>query len=147
MLRKKLICASERKLEYSINKEEKRQGRRKSTEDKMRYRDRQRWSTELSTVKEIDKLKQRPHTDCEGVPNLPRIPSTWRFLCWCWCWCPGCSVNSANSPQTAPPLMLLTAQGAVSGLKNFRNTVCLKKILTSLFDRFFVKKNYFLLEV
>ena len=40
----------------------------------MRYRDRQRWSTELSTVKEIDKLKQRPHTDCEGVPNVPKFP-------------------------------------------------------------------------
>ena len=28
----------------------------------------------MSTVKEIDKLKQRPHTDCEGVPNLPKFP-------------------------------------------------------------------------
>ena len=28
----------------------------------------------MSTVKEIDKLKQRPHTDCEGVTNVPKFP-------------------------------------------------------------------------
>ena len=27
----------------------------------------------MSTVKEIDKLKQRAHTDSEGVPNVPKF--------------------------------------------------------------------------
>ena len=79
-------------------------------------------------MKEIDKLKQRPHTDCEGVPNLPK------FLQHedCCADADGGARVVRSAVQTALGLHLPSCSSLLKVLyrdSNFRNTGCLKKEL------------------